>query len=158
MAMIIVPLNKRRKNFVRHQRSVSCQPVQVAIELNESCFAKTIELVLMLGTQIDSKQLAIFAHVDAAHHSHAKEQRLRAQISCSKFLLFHHGRRTLFDVFNVSQHVALIGPTSRTSVKRRRRTPETEIGRAGPVFRSEEHTSELQSLAYLVCRLLLEKK
>src|SRR5687767_15704722 len=28
---------------------------------------------------------------------------------------------------------------------------------AGPA-RSEEHTSELQSLAYLVCRLLLEKK
>src|SRR5687767_9290848 len=27
-----------------------------------------------------------------------------------------------------------------------------------PVERSEEHTSELQSLAYLVCRLLLEKK
>src|SRR3989441_3749566 len=29
---------------------------------------------------------------------------------------------------------------------------------AGIVVRSEEHTSELQSLAYLVCRLLLEKK
>src|SRR2546425_1548693 len=29
-------------------------------------------------------------------------------------------------------------------------------GRHG--LRSEEHTSELQSLAYLVCRLLLEKK
>src|SRR2546425_3107673 len=27
-----------------------------------------------------------------------------------------------------------------------------------PQWRSEEHTSELQSLAYLVCRLLLEKK
>src|SRR2546425_9294323 len=27
-----------------------------------------------------------------------------------------------------------------------------------PDLRSEEHTSELQSLAYLVCRLLLEKK
>src|SRR3989441_9014582 len=27
-----------------------------------------------------------------------------------------------------------------------------------PGHRSEEHTSELQSLAYLVCRLLLEKK
>src|SRR5687767_15598974 len=26
------------------------------------------------------------------------------------------------------------------------------------IDRSEEHTSELQSLAYLVCRLLLEKK
>src|SRR2546423_8797116 len=28
----------------------------------------------------------------------------------------------------------------------------------GQFVRSEEHTSELQSLAYLVCRLLLEKK
>src|SRR2546425_6896578 len=28
----------------------------------------------------------------------------------------------------------------------------------GATIRSEEHTSELQSLAYLVCRLLLEKK
>src|SRR5258705_8059086 len=36
-------------------------------------------------------------------------------------------------------------------------------GEAGPAiaqstFRSEEHTSELQSLRHLVCRLLLEKK
>src|SRR2546425_7801748 len=29
---------------------------------------------------------------------------------------------------------------------------------SGRRARSEEHTSELQSLAYLVCRLLLEKK
>src|SRR5258705_6388272 len=28
----------------------------------------------------------------------------------------------------------------------------------GSIFRSEEHTSELQSLRHLVCRLLLEKK
>src|SRR2546425_6982873 len=38
----------------------------------------------------------------------------------------------------------------------RRRHPE--LGVAALVDRSEEHTSELQSLAYLVCRLLLEKK
>src|SRR6266404_9167154 len=31
-------------------------------------------------------------------------------------------------------------------------------GDGGHEERSEEHTSELQSLAYLVCRLLLEKK
>src|SRR2546425_7088278 len=30
--------------------------------------------------------------------------------------------------------------------------------RSSSLMRSEEHTSELQSLAYLVCRLLLEKK
>src|SRR2546423_9397300 len=32
------------------------------------------------------------------------------------------------------------------------------LGRHEVEGRSEEHTSELQSLAYLVCRLLLEKK
>src|SRR2546425_9559189 len=38
--------------------------------------------------------------------------------------------------------------------------PFRELETAGMCFsrRSEEHTSELQSLAYLVCRLLLEKK
>src|SRR2546425_8024535 len=44
---------------------------------------------------------------------------------------------------------------TRPSRTRNRSTPRT-----WPRFpsRSEEHTSELQSLAYLVCRLLLEKK
>src|SRR2546425_3858647 len=38
------------------------------------------------------------------------------------------------------------------------RAAEGAPGSAGGGCRSEEHTSELQSLAYLVCRLLLEKK
>src|SRR2546423_8900038 len=33
-----------------------------------------------------------------------------------------------------------------------------DSGARQAIARSEEHTSELQSLAYLVCRLLLEKK
>src|SRR2546425_8822021 len=41
-------------------------------------------------------------------------------------------------------------------------SPAALMARAMPksatTARSEEHTSELQSLAYLVCRLLLEKK
>src|SRR2546425_5193367 len=37
-------------------------------------------------------------------------------------------------------------------------TGERRACRIVPETRSEEHTSELQSLAYLVCRLLLEKK
>src|SRR5712672_3943470 len=45
---------------------------------------------------------------------------------------------------------------------RLRRAATGHTGRAAsappPAGRSEEHTSELQSLAYLVCRLLLEKK
>src|SRR3989441_6113971 len=40
----------------------------------------------------------------------------------------------------------------------RRHLYEVAATSGRPVFRSEEHTSELQSLAYLVCRLLLEKK
>src|SRR3989449_5286812 len=36
--------------------------------------------------------------------------------------------------------------------------PESKVGKAGILARSEEHTSELQSRLHLVCRLLLEKK
>src|SRR5437762_9863749 len=41
---------------------------------------------------------------------------------------------------------------------RRERRPHIRGPSRGPVLRSEEHTSELQSPMYLVCRLLLEKK
>src|SRR2546425_7953251 len=41
---------------------------------------------------------------------------------------------------------------------KKRQTWTDGFGRLIEVDRSEEHTSELQSLAYLVCRLLLEKK
>src|SRR5687767_15487500 len=44
---------------------------------------------------------------------------------------------------------------SRAAVSRRRRV---DVHVPSGLGRSEEHTSELQSLAYLVCRLLLEKK
>src|SRR2546425_9617295 len=51
------------------------------------------------------------------------------------------------------------------SVLRQRQPKHFRRGEAAVVLRgaaegqrSEEHTSELQSLAYLVCRLLLEKK
>src|SRR5205823_8995504 len=54
------------------------------------------------------------------------------------------------------------GPTSLraarpVSAKRSRSAMLTRLI-TGESKRSEEHTSELQSLAYLVCRLLLEKK
>src|SRR2546425_9234273 len=59
------------------------------------------------------------------------------------------------------------GPDSREVNHRKRREPR-EVAEPSLGFpwsrgrttskRSEEHTSELQSLAYLVCRLLLEKK
>src|SRR2546425_4922499 len=55
-------------------------------------------------------------------------------------------------------------PYRRSSDLRRCAAPRLRCrgGRRGRVRaaskRSEEHTSELQSLAYLVCRLLLEKK
>src|SRR5205823_13500798 len=49
------------------------------------------------------------------------------------------------------------GPGTQSRARHlRRRLRERRCGRRPP--RSEEHTSELQSLAYLVCRLLLEKK
>src|SRR2546425_3796504 len=48
-------------------------------------------------------------------------------------------------------------PTTRPLARRTAAAPGSPTPLHVPA-RSEEHTSELQSLAYLVCRLLLEKK
>src|SRR5205823_13513003 len=53
---------------------------------------------------------------------------------------------------------APITPAPRTAALRIRNLASLVAPAAFSSFRSEEHTSELQSLAYLVCRLLLEKK
>src|SRR2546425_6811199 len=49
-------------------------------------------------------------------------------------------------------------PPQRDRRDRQSEGPADVGHRCAGVQRSEEHTSELQSLAYLVCRLLLEKK
>src|SRR2546427_9531923 len=55
---------------------------------------------------------------------------------------------------------SIFGVTSAPPWKRRSRnnTRKRNVAAEAPVFRSEEHTSELQSQSNLVCRLLLEKK
>src|SRR5687767_15341535 len=76
-------------------------------------------------------------------------------------------RSTLFPyttLFRSSTSRSLEGSSSRstlapdTSIFARCRRPRSPPESCPTCFRSEEHTSELQSLAYLVCRLLLEKK
>src|SRR2546425_8065905 len=68
-------------------------------------------------------------------------------------------RSTLFPYTTLFRSCLDMYPDART-----REWLTRQLDRLGPdrpvilFFRSEEHTSELQSLAYLVCRLLLEKK
>src|SRR2546425_6870993 len=77
-------------------------------------------------------------------------------------------RSTLFPYTTLFRSFAVIHPgrdfACERNARARRRPAYREMSPNpdGPVWRgrlrSEEHTSELQSLAYLVCRLLLEKK
>src|SRR5205814_9282691 len=75
------------------------------------------------------------------------------------------------DTYTLSLHDALPicrPPAGRARPLRRRgrrrarstrdRAARDRLGARGAAGRSEEHTSELQSLRHLVCRLLLEKK
>src|SRR5712672_4711719 len=77
-------------------------------------------------------------------------------IPCFFFFFFFFNDTATTEIYTLSLHDAL--PIS----ARPRSTPSSSAcstGAAGSSTpRSEEHTSELQSLAYLVCRLLLEKK
>src|SRR2546425_3845923 len=69
-------------------------------------------------------------------------------------------RSTLFPyttLFRSSARTRRAGGRCPPGASPRLRRDRTGVS-ARRVSRSEEHTSELQSLAYLVCRLLLEKK
>src|SRR5205823_13482658 len=90
------------------------------------------------------------------------------------FFLFFFNDPSTTEIYTLSLHDALPISTGQPQPDRcpqddPRRTAGVARGceafsrgsRGGGQFearRSEEHTSELQSLAYLVCRLLLEKK
>src|SRR3712207_7724228 len=76
-------------------------------------------------------------------------------------------RSTLFPYTTLFRSRAPCAPASAPRRRRSRRTGACRDGSASSwparrrrrtVPRSEEHTSELQSRQYLVCRLLLEKK
>src|SRR2546423_9367463 len=84
------------------------------------------------------------------------------------FLFFFFNDTATTEIYTLSLHDALpISPKhcprpaglwwSAASPGSRPATPRWPRTRSSG-RRSEEHTSELQSLAYLVCRLLLEKK
>src|SRR3989441_7091063 len=66
-------------------------------------------------------------------------------------------------IFGMTEKITrVLVPTEKVVEVRNKQKRETEQkffpGYVLVEMRSEEHTSELQSLAYLVCRLLLEKK
>src|SRR3712207_9074779 len=70
---------------------------------------------------------------------------------------------SLHDALPISRRAARVRARHRWPRRRRPRRPALAVvgrpRRRGPRrVRSEEHTSELQSRQYLVCRLLLEKK
>src|SRR5258707_3263924 len=69
-------------------------------------------------------------------------------------------KSTLFPYTTLFRSAAVAGATQVLGGEEREAAEVTQ--RAGPpplpLRRSEEHTSELQSRQYLVCRLLLEKK
>src|SRR3989441_10932654 len=62
----------------------------------------------------------------------------------------------LCDIIGIIDGGRLLAEGTLAELRRRYAEQDLEEGAFGE--RSEEHTSELQSLAYLVCRLLLEKK
>src|SRR2546425_4215762 len=73
-------------------------------------------------------------------------------------VLRHHARKLGHD----ADRVSLLDDVHRRHPRGGGAVAQLQIGPGQRVaqqpVRSEEHTSELQSLAYLVCRLLLEKK
>src|SRR2546425_11043844 len=96
---------------------------------------------------------------------------MRPTLDYSFFFFFNDTATT--EIYTLSLHDALpistaaparapVPPPALAACERGRgtcsATPRCGARSGSRAPRSEEHTSELQSLAYLVCRLLLEKK
>src|SRR3989441_7678513 len=71
---------------------------------------------------------------------------------------FERTRRTSMKRVAAALTAVLVAGLLAAPPARGQQYPNKPIRIVVPFARSEEHTSELQSLAYLVCRLLLEKK
>src|SRR2546425_4859020 len=67
-------------------------------------------------------------------------------------------RSTLFPYTTLFRSLFLATPPPLPPFPTHQRRQNQRLRALNGTYRSEEHTSELQSLAYLVCRLLLEKK
>src|SRR3712207_9582528 len=90
--------------------------------------------------------------------------------NCLKFMLFFFNDTATTEIYTLSLHDALpISARAGATVRVRTPTADRLLGllsqdgvtasqTTDDTLRSEEHTSELQSRQYLVCRLLLEKK
>src|SRR5438445_11050813 len=80
-----------------------------------------------------------------------------SRVCVLRLLFFFFNDTPTTEIYTLSLHDAL--PISPTTPARPARSPPTHAARPSrAATRSEEHTSELQSRQYLVCRLLLEKK
>src|SRR5258707_13051968 len=82
----------------------------------------------------------------------------------SYYILFFFNDTATTEIYTLSLHDALpilpvqLGPPRPARARHRRMPGGDRRTGADAGLRSEEHTSELQSRQYLVCRLLLEKK
>src|SRR3712207_9178986 len=84
-------------------------------------------------------------------------------VSCLYFCFFFFNDTATTEIYTLSLHDALpicssFCSTAASASYTSSRTGARAAGGSLSSGRSEEHTSELQSRQYLVCRLLLEKK
>src|SRR5205814_8054453 len=107
--------------------------------------------------------ISSLSHVSFSHYYHRTQHRssffimLRPPPTSTLFpytTLFRSRPRLIsLPSLNIERHLA-VPSSSRTAIPLAGSLPSVTV----PSPRSEEHTSELQSLRHLVCRLLLEKK
>src|SRR2546425_503392 len=127
--------------------------------------ARQITAVLVVGLAVvacssASRQVASMslspvarARADSARHPYTA-----ADVSFMYHMIGHHAQAIVMAGWAASHGAS---PSVRTLAARIINAQRDEIAFMQQWLRnrrSEEHTSELQSLAYLVCRLLLEKK
>ena len=118
-----------------------------------------------ISGQIKSREvnLSKTAHVvgDILHENLAIETGAILEGHCKRMVdksAAEESKASVFGSNDANRRLAKIKEGGQSSAVSSGQAQDAEAKKDSPKARSEEHTSELQSQAYLVCRLLLEKQ
>src|SRR4051812_21548932 len=152
----VADLGRRQRDVAEQRRRHSDRK---STRLNSSHMSISYAVFCLKKKTLPGRQ----HHPLAARRHRARPQPARLRLPC---LFFFFNDPATPEIYTLSLHDALPIFSTRmsmasTSARARRGSGSSTTrcrGTAATAFRSEEHTSELQSHVNLVCRLLLEKK
>src|SRR2546425_915741 len=152
--------SRRRGGPVSERQRDAALPGDVVLRLVEAVAVERVHVVTPFRPDTPAPEAVLDSRAEVAGELAPRAVRLELMDADRADAAEHvRAERPRAALDRVAEHdVRVVGELVELAAAAEARAVEAVLRPAAARTRSEEHTSELQSLAYLVCRLLLEKK